>query len=701
MTINIFKRKIGIIEILLLLFLIWIGTPNFIYDHFKNPNVINDLDNTADIIAIWGLNNGMVPYLDFQWVYGPLMLWLQHLFFKLFGSDYSAIFYPKWVIINVMGIFIAYLMSCVVFNKSYSRIIFVTLSILFVTSNMASLRHLIPEFTLAYAISKIYSKDFRSYFIIGLLFGISLLFSFEYGLASLISYITIFNLYRFELNKLLKSMYVLLGCSAILSIFIYYLYINNALGHFITMYQHMIDNQVLTNPARPEFLPNPFLLSGMNLWSYITGNNFKFYIPFIIYLITLVNIVLNIHKKVKITVEHIFIITFTLYGVGILFRSIVGPAYGFMTYAFIPMLLICTFYIEKNISLLMPAIIYKDIKRLVLRPFLILMGILIWCLFSEDYSKAYSNYNKNNQIQQKDSISYNSAVGFKIPEDFNKSIANISSNIINNSTEADSVFVYPFGAFGFLSGRKQYSLYNKYFSVIYGPEHYAQMIYEDLLKNPPKIVVLNKMTREVGVGSSIVNSTENFIGRFNHDSPLFIGELDLVKRFIIENYQLVFDDTYGAVFKYTKHTPFDSKITNSFSRKNNINIFTLNGNMHQTGETIPLNKNDNNIQFKFQNNFNNAKITISYSYSVSSLSRPLYKVKSRIGLVDTSNQVTWQNQYTDDSFTLNREKILSLEIKNKLKCTFNDCLIIFNFYTNFPNVSPDTVVIKEISVNYN
>jgi hypothetical protein len=437
----------------------------------------------------------------------------------------------------------------------------------------------------------------------------------------------------------------------------------------------------------------------MNLWSYITGNNFKFYIPFIIYLITLVNIVLNIHKKVKITVEHIFIITFTLYGVGILFRSIVGPAYGFMTYAFIPMLLICTFYIEKNISLLMPAIIYKDIKRLVLRPFLILMGILIWCLFSEDYSKAYSNYNKNNQIQQKDSISYNSAVGFKLPEDLNKSIANISSNIINNSTESDSVFVYPFGAFGFLSGRKQYSLYNKYFSVIYGPEHYAQMIYEDLLKNPPKIVVLNKMTREVGVGSSIVNSTENFIGRFNHDSPLFIGELDLVKRFIIENYQLVFDNAHGAVFKYSEHEPFNNN--NTFIHKEDIKFFSLNGNLHHTGETISGIKRDNNITLKFNNNFSNAKITVDYTYTVSSFSRPLYKVKSRIGLVDPSNQINWQSEYTDDSFTLNRKKVLTLDIKNKTKCTLNDCLINFNFYTKFPNIPPDNIVINEIRVHFN
>lgn len=66
MTIELFKRKIRIIEIILISIIVWIRIPDFIYENFKNPNVINDLDNTTDIIKIWGLNNGMIPYLDFQ-----------------------------------------------------------------------------------------------------------------------------------------------------------------------------------------------------------------------------------------------------------------------------------------------------------------------------------------------------------------------------------------------------------------------------------------------------------------------------------------------------------------------------------------------------------------------------------------------------------------------------------------------------------
>ena len=634
------------LELLAITILIVVGTPYFILDHMMSIDSIFGLDQATDIQAMNGLDNGKIPYRDFQWIYGPLYLYAQYAAFKIFGESYYSIFFGKWIVLNYVGIFVAYIISRQLFSKIWQRLFFTTISILFICSNMVSLRHLIPELLLIIFL-RVASSDkqlnYRSVGLLGFAFGVSFLFSIEYTSAALLGALIGLVLITGPRKWIDCWKYPLvLSLTFLIPIFSYALYLSSqdALKPMLEMYAWTIKNQPLTNPARPEYLPIPFQqsvneISINSFLADIKSHATKFYFAPLILCASFLSALANTMRKLPLNPVNLVL---TIYGTLIFFRAIVGPAYGFATYGFIPIIAIsCVFFFDY---------IKKHSTR---HSIVAIVCVLLLVAHIQDFLPFRQNYISNNLAKQVDYNVFNARVGGYLPDDFNSDL-NALLKFLDENTDSESEFLeYPFGPVAFLAKKYQNVFYNKYFETIYGRDNYHDILIKRLQNSPSKYVILNKLSGEVSIGTQLSGHMVTY-GKMTTLSPIFAGSQTYLNTFISDNYDLMFENKIAAVLTLQPNADLNSP--QAFLVTKPIYPYRLftNDQEYSIGDPIPLSGSSNNVDIELPYKLSEVRINIKARLTNTSVIPFLYKSRVHLGSIQNEEYVSYAST-TDDTFS--------------------------------------------------
>lgn len=682
------NNSIKFSEILLLLLIIAIGTPYFIFEHMFNINSILSLDNQTDILAIYGLNNGKIPYKDFQWVYGPIFLYLEFFIYKLMGANYYSYIFGKWIVINILGIIVAYGISYILYEKTWKRLFFTFLTVLFICSNMVSIRHLVPELILIYFINIILYKviTYKFCLISGVLFGISVLLSVEYGIASIIlAVIATLISGSYELSTKFKVIiYLVFGAALPLCGYFIYLVSNGSLDNFAIMYSFMTEKQVLTNPARPEFLPVPFQnLFGnfkiINILSALFSLEFKFYVPLILYSAILLNSIYKIgwnktYDKINLLLS--------IYGIIIYFRALVGPAYGFMTYGYIPFLIIsCNIFYN-----------YLKNKNTLKKSILWLITIVI-LFYAQDLFRVKNSY-KNSLEELKNYTDYNNVVGAKVPKDFNDDIIDLNRFLQLYTSSNEEYFEYPYGIYSFLTGKKQFTQYNKYFENIYDTNFYHRFIINELINNKVRYILLNKRSGEVNIGKKMLNHNITYGGQ-SESSPIFAGDFDLIKEYILNNHVLIYENRSVALLQSSDTLKKSSEVKKS--SEHFICCLVENGNTFHVGEPVSIKDRNTSIYIELPQPINNTRVVVEFVMQGNKLFKLLYKSKIHLAIENLNMETVSYHTVTDDMFTMGKISKLVIDSRNVRDGQTQSSRLKLVIESPFPHIKPTSIKFLKVA----
>ena len=196
---------------------------------------LNDLDEVWNYSFAKNIADGLVPYRDFNLVTTPLLPFICGLFLTIFGNEL--------IIMRLLAIFlitfIFFISYCILkklnINKYY---IFITLFLLFLLlKNYICIDYNFAILAITLLLIYMQINENKSYFLIGFLSGLCILFKQSTGLA--IAFITVFYPILFIKNKIDFKNYIkislikILGISVPVILLIIYLIFNNALYDFI------------------------------------------------------------------------------------------------------------------------------------------------------------------------------------------------------------------------------------------------------------------------------------------------------------------------------------------------------------------------------------------------------------------------------------------------------------------------------------
>lgn len=525
-----------------------------------DSTIVSELDN---FIEYKSFNNS-------SFVYSPFNLILMLIPYFILGKNYFAFLITTKFFLPSLSIIFSYIIARIVLKNHFLRLCFLLSAITIgVTVSSSSIRHVFPELSLILSILILNnSKNYLKFFYIGSLFSVSFLISYEYGAVSFFAFFiaqVFFFKKLFHEYNFINILLLLFGIFFYINIFYFFLDYSKSTEYYISFLFDLYNNFELISGAFYLLLPDITklnFLNPLNLVDFIFSKDFKFYLPYLIYFIVLLLVIFrNIgHKK------RLFFVSLTIYGLLIQIRTINGPAYGYLLYSYLPVLIFIFLFLEflfDQINII--PFRTNKIKYFTNYKIYIISFIFLFLISSINFKPDSTTRGGLKQIieyyiseysiptiakddkYEKISFTYNKYLGVrvrsKVSEKFNRVIDYV------NTLGVDELYVYPWGLYNNMLNYKnliRYSESTLYVGVL--NNDHTKIMVTQLEKKMPEYILLNLYYNFGTV--AISKFREGIIPQvYSSDYINFAGDLNPLKLFIIENYKIdkIFD--YAVVLK--------------------------------------------------------------------------------------------------------------------------------------------------------
>lgn len=376
---------------------------------------------------LYRIGLGQIPYKDFFVVYGFLLPYLFYLPFKILGGNFLAWNIVRYLLLPVVCYIFAVLIAKKIFRSVFFRVCFFLIAS---TYDAWSFFYLQPwEFRIWLSLIMIlilFSRHKMNFFYAGIWTSTILFCSVEQGIylfAASTIYLFIKTLFFGEKNNISvrcqSFINYFFGLSVALLFGLTFLLLTGGIENFIYL------SQVNASMAYTRYslvFPNfPFKLLATNMLSFIVSIDFRFYVPLIIYVFTLLYLLYlfsrsrcNLAAKGK-------ILFLTIFGC-ISYKTILGADFGHLAFASIPAVIIVVWLAEEACvtisSFLNSKINPKNILyslMLVIFIFSIFLYFFLTRAFAEKGFLVLFNPNEIIQSRKKSADTFNATLGVWMP----------------------------------------------------------------------------------------------------------------------------------------------------------------------------------------------------------------------------------------------------------------------------------------------
>lgn len=534
------------------------------------------------------LMQGKVFHKDYYFWYGPLYLLAMAPIYILLDGELAA----QCVINNLYFPALALLMSYVyirlLVKSPFLRILFVLVCIFHVANSAyPAPRHLAAELALAFFIFSLSKPKPVFQVITGVLAGIGVLTSYEYGLPAaffiFVGYVSL-SYFQHKTFNILGAVRYSLGLVIVVSPFILYLVYHDVLIELFSGYSLWLKGIAGgSNPSRGEYFPplpevllikNIFSAPASEIGDALVSTAFRFYLPLITYAIALV---LSIKWFISGNmVSAVKILILTLYGIVVYYRIFSGPGYGSLAYGLVPAITLGFLFLNYiadrakyfyaqwgcqgsyNIRTLMSFSVYSCV----------FMFCVIWNVKAIQDKSMFSFKHTLVKVpgvpDDSEYVNYN-RMGYKISKYSYDQFSAVNDFIEQNTKPTDKLLVYPWGPYNLLTGRPSpFRNHDAAYGFFIIPSVKARGI-ERLKKLKLKYIVLNTSFGNLGIVhfGTVRGDTPHQISWLTEEGPIFASNDDPMHIYILENYHLVKRvDPYAMIMERNeKRIPFNREFS--------------------------------------------------------------------------------------------------------------------------------------------
>jgi len=495
-----------------------------------------------------------MPFKDYfhRPSYGFFYLLIQFFPYQFFNRTFFALLIVRHLYLPMIAVIMSYFVARNVLRKLPLIIIFLFFCFLFRLNYIyESPRHLIAELSLSFFILY-FLKNRNQYLLIsGIIAGLSVLTSLEYGVALNLAIFLLFLFSFFSEVKLTKPFFnrFILGEIVVLAPYFFWLFINGVLYQFWEYSITGITNFYYASPCSHSSFPRLAEIKDLVASSqWLVFNipieflqRFNFYLVFTFYIFSALILLAFFLKNKKISRNQLVKLALIIYGSLIYLRTLDTPCTGYFTYGLVPFFLLIALLIGD-------AIRGWQKKSLALKTVVILAMTLIfsWFVLTEDTGLLLKNFGKKETPKEKETFAseFYFPLGWFIRKDLAGQYQEITNYIVDNSDKNDFLYVYPWGPYNHLTGRRSPSRYP--LPSISDREK----IVEELQTKKPKFIVVNLYNN---LGIAHYGKTRGDVGRYysleSEDGPVFAGSGDAIQKYIIENYQVAFKNDLAVVME--------------------------------------------------------------------------------------------------------------------------------------------------------
>lgn len=538
------------------LFLIW--------SNFKAAlSFISESFGYMDYQHHWRLLDDFVklkmPFRDYVlapshgWVY----LLIQSIPYLIFKQTFLAVLVVRQLYLPIMGVILSYFVAKNVLGKKYLILIFLFFCLLFkINYVFESPRHLVAELSLSFFILFFLENKPRHLLISGVIAGLSAVTSLEYGVALNIAILFILLasfLSKIKLKKLFLNKF-LLGEIVILIPYFSWLYFKGVLKNYWEFSWGFINNFYYASPCSGDSFPR---LSGIQTLAPVSKllifnlpieflQKVNLYLVLVFFIVCLLVIFSFFVKERKFSQNSLIKFSLIIYGLLISLRTLDNPCIGYFTYSLVPFFLLLTFLMGEVIAW------SKRKKSFVFRiiAFFSVVMPLSWFVLTENTGYLIRIFGKKgvaakeSKFQEKE---FYSPVGWLIDTKLSKGYQEVASYILENTSQDDFLYVYPWGPYNNLTSREPPNSLPTTIHFLAG-EQFRVKTKKELEIKKPKFIIIN-IYNNLGIaqyGRSRGDVTR-FFGLGSEEGPVFAGEGDLIQKYILENYKAVFQNDLAIV----------------------------------------------------------------------------------------------------------------------------------------------------------
>ncbi|KKS94731.1 MAG: hypothetical protein UW68_C0002G0025 [Candidatus Collierbacteria bacterium GW2011_GWB1_44_6] len=545
---------------IILFTLLLIGYLLFIYRNFKfSLDQISVMFGYADTQHHWRLLDDFVnlkmPFRDYFnfGSYGWVYLLIQSPVYLLFGRSFMAMLIIEFLYLPLLAVTLSYFVAKNVLRKNNLIIVFLFLCLLFaVNSIYTSPRHLIAELSLSLIMLYLLERKRSNLFWAGVVAGLSLLSSSEYGLSLNITVVCLAFISIFSDTRIIRPVITtfLPGQLLVLTPFFLWISLKGVLRNYWEYTFMGINNFYHSSPCGEGFpriadieslSKNSKLLIFSIPVEYLQKLNF--YLVFIAYLACLILISLAFYKNKKLT-KNLVILGLTIYGLLAFVRTLDTPCTGYFTYGLVPLFLILIL-IWEDIRNLIRHSSNRIIKALL---YLCVVIFIIWTILTENTGTIIKIF--GTKIVEPSKITfaeeYYPPAGWYLRKDLVIGYKEISTYVEKNTDKSDFIYTYPWGPHNQITGRTSPNSIPTAFQFFAGDKFVTKTVSE-LSDKKPKLVVINLLNN---LGSVLYGKNmENFYSFCCEDGPLFSGLGNEVEKYILENYEPALKNNVAVIMK--------------------------------------------------------------------------------------------------------------------------------------------------------
>lgn len=527
------------------LFLIWGGFKSALAD--ISP-IFGYLDYQNNWRALDDFIKFKTPFKDYFFEYGWFFLFIQSVGYLIFGKTFLALLISRYLYLPILGVILSFFIARNVLQKGYLIFIFLFFTLLFRTTyDLASVKHLLAELSLSFIILFFLEKRQRYLLVSGIIAGLAFLTALEYGIALNAAVILIFVLTFFSQNRLrgshIKKFYF--GQLMVLVPYFLWLYANGAIVPYFQFTWGFINNFYYTSPCSVGSFPRFTEITVLASYPHLVASNvlmmflkrLNFYIVAIFFVVFIINSLKVILERRRIPTRNLIQSSLAIYGLLIFVRTLDNPCTTYFVYGLVPFFLLLTLLIQD----ILRWIDKNNIQRIKVAGFFFIFLIFFWIRLTENTEKAVVT-----KIDPQNS-EYYPEIDWFLTKELAEDYRDITDYIYKNTKSDDYLYVYPWGPYNNLTGRKAPTAITNVFQFIAGKEFITKTRQELELKNP-KLVIINIYNNlgKAHYGRSR-GDTARYFSVSSEDGPVFSGEGNEVEKFILENYKVSLVNTVGIV----------------------------------------------------------------------------------------------------------------------------------------------------------
>lgn len=427
------------IELFLLLgFIIWhLANINSLRFHYEDLEVLHNLYRFENIAK------GGVPYITYTGSYGPLLSYFHAMFYKIMPSGIFSTNIILLIISPIVSLFIGYAAARLIFKNNFSRVCFLTLSILLVTYTESwyySCRVWIGLLSVALFSSGMARCKKYHLFFSGVLLVTVFFTSPDIGIYTFVSLLPVTILILLLDKKYLKYSYYFISgliIAAILFALLFHKFIIEYLSSVAIQIKHYNWSMGWPFPEIFEERHKIFLGYFRPLAVYICG------------LISVIYVFLAIKRESKNYIA--VLLPFILFGLflyrTLLSRSDNGHLHFILAPAIIVLALLIDIYLNKHKS----AVDFVN-KRYLLSIFIITTMCLFF--FRNILTEQISVYKSRFRLKPKKNESFYAPLGIFLDNNKINEFNEVSNYIKENTLADDFIYVFPRGPYYYLTGRR-------------------------------------------------------------------------------------------------------------------------------------------------------------------------------------------------------------------------------------------------------